>query len=184
MLDMTISQPAIEARRFILRPVRQSDAGLLQMYAGDKRVAEMTRSIAHPLPPGATEAFIRHAQSPKRTRDVWVMDGSDNSLSEVLGVISLARMDRHQSKIAYWVAPALWNAGFASEAVGTLLDANPQGCKTIFAEVFQTNPASARILTNHGFAYLGDAETFSVAKGATLPVWTYLKTMHNGRGGS
>ena len=34
---------------------------------------------------------------------------------------------------------------------------------TIFAAVFQDNPASARVLTNCGFEYVGDAEAFSVA---------------------
>ncbi|MFT4744129.1 MAG: RimJ/RimL family protein N-acetyltransferase, partial [Yoonia sp.] len=45
------------------------------------------------------------------------------------------------------------------------------------AEMFQVNPGSARVLTNCGFDYLGDAEAFSVARGATVPTWTYtLKT--------
>ena len=53
MLDKIAALPegAIAAGRFVLRPVRKSDAGLFAMYAGDKRVAEATRSIPHPLPP-------------------------------------------------------------------------------------------------------------------------------------
>ena len=39
------------------------------------------------------------------------------------------------------------------------------------------NPASARVLTNTGFEYLGDAEAFSVARGSTVPTWTYLKRL-------
>ena len=31
------------------------------------------------------------------------------------------------------------------------------------------------VLTNNGFQYLGDAEAFSVARGATVPTWTYLR---------
>jgi RimJ/RimL family protein N-acetyltransferase len=136
------------------------------MYAGDKRVAEATRSIPHPLPPGAAEAFVQRAMQAGGDEDVWVMDGSASGLSEVLGVISLKRMDetkwdRGQSEIGYWVAPAFWNTGFASEAVRALIAANPQKSRTIFAEVFQDNAGSARVLTNAGFQYLGDAETFS-----------------------
>ena len=37
---------------------------------------------------------------------------------------------------------------------------------TMFATVFQDNPASARVLTNAGFVYLGDAETY-LAKALT-----------------
>jgi RimJ/RimL family protein N-acetyltransferase len=109
-----------------------------------------------------------------RTEDIWALDGSKQGHAEVLGVIGLQRMDRDQSEVGYWVAPAFWNTGFASEAVKALLDANPQQRKTIFAAVFQDNPASARVLTNAGFEYLGDAEAFSVARNATVPTWTYL----------
>lgn len=168
-------QPVIAASRFVLRPVRGSDAGLLRLYAGDERVARATRTIPHPLPPGATEAFIARAQEPQRSEDVWVMDGSAEGLSEMLGVIALKRMERAQSEIGYWVAPAFWNTGIASEALAAILEANPQGCQTIFAEVFQDNPGSARVLTNAGFEYIGDAESYSVARDATVATWTYLK---------
>ena len=48
-----IADMRIAAGRFVLRPVRASDAGLIAHYAGDKRVAEATQGIPHPLPPGA-----------------------------------------------------------------------------------------------------------------------------------
>ena len=187
-LDLIATRPdalpagQIAAGRFVLRPVRRSDAGLFALYAGDKRVAEATRSIPHPLPPGAAEAFVTRAISGKGDEAIWVMDGSANGLAEVLGVISLKRMDegkwnRDQSEIGYWVAPAFWNTGFASEAVRALVEANPQRNSAIFAEVFQDNPGSARVLTNAGFQYLGDAETFSVARNARVPTWTYIRKL-------
>lgn len=169
--------PVIPAGRLVLRPVRKSDAGLFALYAGDRRVAEATRSIPHPLPPGAAEAFVVRMMSGQGPEVAWVMDGSAAGLAEVLGVISLKQIDRGQSEIGYWVAPAFWNAGFASEAVRALIAANPLGSRTIFAEVFQDNPGSARVLTNCGFAYIGDAESFSVARNARVATWTYLKKL-------
>ncbi len=184
MILDTIALPEnhIAAGRFVLRPVQKSDAGLFALYAGDKRVAEGTQSIPHPLPPGAAEAFVARAMSDKSGESVWVMDGAASGLAEVLGVISLKRMEDTkliggQSEIGYWVAPAFWNTGLASEAVRALVAANPQANCTIFAEVFQDNPGSARVLTNCGFEYLGDAESFSVARGALVPTWTYIKKL-------
>ena len=58
-----------------------------------------------------------------------------------------------------------------------MVAANPHRARTLFAEVFQDNPRSARVLTNNGFDYLGDAEVHSVARGATVPTWTYLRRM-------
>ncbi|MGQ0567815.1 MAG: GNAT family N-acetyltransferase [Gemmobacter sp.] len=170
-----LPQGAITAGRFVLRPVRRSDAGLFAMYAGDRRVAEATRSIPHPLPPGAAEAFVARAARTDTDEDIWVMDGVASGLPEVLGVISLKKMDRAQSEIGFWVAPAFWNIGIASEAVNALVAANPQNNKTIFAEVFQDNPGSARVLAHAGFEYLGDAESFSVARGVCVPTWTYVR---------
>lgn len=182
--DVQAQAGEIAAGRFILRPVRKSDAGLFAMYAGDRRVAEATHSIPHPLPPGAAEAFVERAMSVRSDEDVWVMDGTGTGLAEVLGVINLKRMDQGarggvagQSEISYWVAPAYWKTGIASQAVQALIAANPQSCRTIFAEVFQDNAGSARVLTNAGFQYLGDAETFSVARGARVATWTYIRKL-------
>jgi len=176
-MQETISdQPVIEADRFALRPPRRSDVGLLNLYAGDVRVAEGSRSIPHPMPPGTVEGYVARAQASARDEDVWVMDGGTKG-QEVLGVISLTRMDRGQAQLGYWVAPAFWNTGLASEAVLALVEANPLDNAQLFAEVFQDNPASARVLTHAGFAYIGDAEAHSVARGANVPTWTYIRKM-------
>lgn len=173
MYEKVINQPVIETERFDLRPLRQSDSGLIDLYAGDERVARHTSSIAHPLPPGSTADYIRRARAEDRVEDVWAMDAARTGGPELMGVIGLKRLDRDQSEIGYWVAPAFWNTGLAQEAVAALLQANPLGSDTIFASVFQDNPASARVLTNQGFEYLGDAETYCVARRANVPTWTY-----------
>lgn len=175
--EIRADQPILTSARLVLRPLLDSDAALLALYTGDKRVAEGTRSIPHPLPAGATEAFIRHAQSTAREEDVWALDGSVAGYDSVMGLLSLKPLDRKQSQIGFWVAPAFWNAGFASEAVRTIIENNPHQSRTLFAEVFQDNPASAQVLMNAGFDYLGEAEARSVARGAVVPTWTYIRRM-------
>lgn len=177
MFDTIPNLPVIEAERFVLRPIRHSDEGLLSLYAADERVARMTRNIPHPLPPGAMAAFIRRYLDDNRNGDVWVMDGSASGLGEMLGLMLLEPLGRNQSEISYLVAPAFWNSGIATEAVQAMLDANPHEARETCAEVFQDNPGSARVLTNCGFDYLGDAEAHSVARGAMVPTWTYLRKM-------
>lgn len=183
LIDKIATTPVtIDAGRFSLRPARRSDAGLISLYTSDRRLAEGTRSIPHPLPPGAAESYAAQAMKTGTDEDIWVMDGSGSGLPEVLGVISLKRMEdgkapRWQSQVGYWVAPAFWNTGIASEAVAALIAANPQGSKYLFAEVFQDNPGSAKVLIHNGFSYLGDAETFSVARSARVPTWTYVRKL-------
>jgi len=176
-LDQTPIQPLIETERFVLRPLRKSDAGLLVQYTSDERVARMTSSIPHPLPPGATEAYIGRALADERDEDVWAIDGTRDGGAELKGVIGLKRMDRNQSEAGFWIAPVFWNTGLASEALKALVDANPLNNAAMFASVFQDNPASARVLTHCGFEYLGDAETFSVSRNAAVPTWTYSRKL-------
>ena len=172
-LDSIVLQASIEAERFDLRPLRTSDQGLIELNVCDPRVALNTGSIPHPLPPGTTQAMIERALADDRAEDFWAMDGSKSGGAEVMGVISLTRLDRAQAEIGYWVSPAYWNSGVASAAVQALVEANPLQNTTIYASVFQDNAASARVLTNCGFGYLGDAETFSVARNAKVLTWTY-----------
>ena len=165
----------ISCDRFVLRSLQASDRGLIRMYTSDECLARNTESIPHPLPPGATKAFIERGLAENSQHDIWVIDGFDHGLAEVLGVIALKRLDDWQSEIGYWVAPAFWNTGFASEALGAIVEANPQGAETLFGQVFQDNPASGKVLTHCGFQYLGDAEVFCVARDAAVPTWTYLR---------
>lgn len=171
------TQVEILSKRLRLRPLQMSDISLLDLNAGDERVSKNTSSIPHPFPPGAAEAFVKRAHAQNRTEDMWAMDGTKSGLPELVGVISLTRMDRQQSEVGYWVALGFWNSGIASEAVEAIVRANPHASRTMFASVFQDNAASARVLTHAGFEYLGDAETFSVARNAKVPTWTYLKKL-------
>ncbi len=170
-------QPVIPTERFVLRPLRPSDAGMIAHYTADRRVAEGTRAIPHPLPKGASESFVARALAADRTEDVWAIDGSQHKLAELLGVVSLTRMEGDQSELGFWIGAGFWNTGFATEAVAAIVAANPHGARTLFAEAFQDNPGSARVLTNCGFVYLGDAESWSVARDARVPTWTYLRRM-------
>ncbi|WP_375260218.1 GNAT family N-acetyltransferase [Citreimonas sp.] len=176
-LGIVQDQPVVATERFDLRPLRRSDIGLLDLYAGDERVARMTRSIPHPLPPGASEAFVARSLRADRVDSVWAMDATKIGGDELLGTIALTPMDHGQAEIGYWVAPPAWNTGLASEAVMAMIEANPLGSCTLFASVFQDNPASARVLVHCGFDYIGDAEAFSVSRQATVPTWTYLRKL-------
>ncbi len=173
----TAGQAVVTTRRLTLRPMCRADMGLVEMYAGDRRVAANTASIPHPLPPGAADAYVTRALSGSGDETVWAMDATGAGLDALVGVVSLRAMDRGQAEIGYWVAPVVWNTGLASEAVGGLMAANPTGSAQVFASIFQDNPASARVLTNAGFDYISDAETFCVARGAVVPTWTYIRQM-------
>ena len=76
-VESITTQPSIQLDRFVLRPLRKSDAGLISHYAADERVARMTTSIPHPLPPGAVESYVERSTNPDRHEDVWAIDDSE-----------------------------------------------------------------------------------------------------------
>lgn len=171
------SQPRIEAQGLTLRPLRTTDASLIATHAGERAVARATAWIPHPLPQGMVDALIARSNDPDQPEVIWAMDGTASGGSPVMGLASLVRLDRDQAEISYWVGRKFWNAGIATRAIAALVAANPTQARTIFASVFQDNPASARVLTNSGFAYLGDAESFCVARDTKVPTWTYSKKL-------
>lgn len=167
-------QMVIPTARFSLRPARNSDVGLIEMFGEDKRLAEMTTYIPHPLPPGATAAFLDRVTKVDSDEQVWAIDGSKDGLGELLGMVSLKKVTEGQSEVSYWIAPNLWNSGLASEAVVALIAANPHDSSSLVASVFQDNPASAKIVTNMGFVLIGESEVYSIARTAMVETWDYV----------
>lgn len=170
-------QMVLETERFRLRPLRDGDGALIAQFAGQKSVAQMTPHIPHPYPVAAAEAYVAAVRGGHTSEVVWALDGTAAGLGALIGLISLCPMDRNQSEIAYWIAPVAWNTGLASAAVLALVAANPLDNATLFASVFQDNPASSRVLIRAGFRYIGEAETPCLARATVVPTWTYLCPM-------
>ena len=178
MSDLGFDQPELITPRLRLRRLSPSDAGLIHLYASDARVARMTTSIPHPAPPGSAEAFVERAMRAGAAETVWALDAGEDRENGLIGLISLKRAAENVGEIGYWVAPAFWNAGYASEAVDAVVrEAARQGYAALTAEVFQDNLASARVLTRAGFGYVGEGESYSVARGAMTPVFRYLREL-------
>lgn len=168
-----MDQALIQTERLTLRPLTRSDVGLIRLYSQDERLARMTRTIPHPLPPGATEAFVDGVLSGTRGDTVWAIEHRGASGPALIGLVALAEDD----EIGYWIGVPFWSTGFATEAVEAVVahclgEMRPR----LHAQVFQDNPASAQVLTKAGFRYVGEDSVYSIARGATVPVWRYELT--------
>ena len=171
-------QPEIATPRLRLRPLRPRDAGLIALYCSDRRVGWTTARIPYPYPPGAAEAFIERVTAPGAVEWSWALDTGADDENGLVGCIGLEPTGDGLAEIGYWVAPAFWNTGYASEAVeGLVAHAAASGWRELTAGVFQDNPASARVLTRAGFAYEGEGETFSLARGAMVPTFRYRRVL-------
>lgn len=153
----------IETERLTLRRPRLSDSGLMSLYAGDKRVAEMLEHVPHPYPPGAAEAFI--ARASRSAEHLWVMDATKIDGPEFIGVISLKPKATH-AHLVYWVGPPFWGAGYASEAaLAVVAAAAKTGFTRLEGRIVAENEPSAHVLVNAGFKEAGQGDFYSVARG-------------------
>ncbi|PZQ47912.1 MAG: GNAT family N-acetyltransferase [Rhodovulum sulfidophilum] len=177
MSELTLPDDCLETERLRLRRLRPSDAAVLTLYASDPRVAKMTTDIPHPYPPGYAEAYVERVTRPGARELAWGIDlGEDDAGNGLIGRISLRRLADGAAELSYWIAPAFWNAGYASEAVEAVVrHADAHGIPALVAQVLQDNERAARALTRAGFAYLGAGEAHSVGRGAMVPTFRYRR---------
>ncbi|TPE51458.1 GNAT family N-acetyltransferase [Amaricoccus solimangrovi] len=177
MSELLLSPEVIETERLRLRGLRPSDAALLTLYASDARVAKTTTDIPHPFPPGYAEAYVERVTRPGSRDLAWAIDtGAADEGNGLIGRISLRVLDDGRAELAYWIAPAFWGAGYATEAVRAVTAyADARGIGALVAQVLQDNERAARALTRAGFVYLGEGEIYSVGRAAMVPTFRYRR---------
>lgn len=177
MLDAVKIAPRIESPRLVLRPPRPQDAGLIAFYLGERRAAESLTAIPHPYPPGAAEALIERALAGRRSGPLYVMDATPSDGPEMIGLVFLERAADEGAdvfKVSYMVGPAFRNTGYATEALEAVRDhLFAAGARALVATVFQDNETSAHVLIRAGFAYTGETDALSAARGGVAPAWRY-----------
>ena len=141
----------------LLRPLRPSDAGILQNIASDARVALSTASIPHPYPEnGAIEFILRSTKSAGRHRRSFAVAlKQTDELIGLCGFIATGPV----AEIRYLIAPSHWRRGVATEAARALaLHLFDQlGFKEITATAMTTNLGSIGVLRKLNFERESDS---------------------------
>lgn len=164
--------------RLRLRPLRPSDAALLSLYGNDARIAQMTSTIPHPYPPGLAESYVARVTAARSAETAWALDAGSDDENGLIGCISLKTLAGAEAEIGYWVAPAYWGTGFASEAVEAIVArVGDTGLTALTASVFQDNLASVKVLTRAGFVFERVGEAYSVARSAMVPTFRYRRML-------
>jgi RimJ/RimL family protein N-acetyltransferase len=103
----------------------------------------------------------------------------DGELIGGIGLILNSDVYAYSAEISYWLGEEFWNKGIATEAVRQMIEY----CYyyfdiiRIYAEVFETNKASMRVLEKNGF-YLEGVRRKAVYKNAVLMddyIWVKLR---------
>jgi len=84
-------------------------------------------------------------------------------------------VDRRSAEIGYWLGEEFWGRGIATEALIAVTDhafASHDLCR-VFANVFEWNPASARVLEKAGYAFEGRLRKSVTKEGQTIDQLMY-----------
>jgi len=176
-MDIQNTSTVMKTERLNLRPLRDSDAGLISLYVGDERVALNLAVVPHPYPPGAAEAYIEYSRASDTDEIIWVIELNN----ELIGVISIHPKEDGRGNIGYWLAPQFWGAGFTPEALESVIGfARRNEFVQLNASVHQGNHGSARVLIKEGFEYIGDTESHSIPRGGMVKSWKYCLDLSDG----
>ncbi len=152
-------QPDLVTGRLVLRSLGPEDSMQIATLASDPGVSEYILEIPHPYTgPLAQEWIAGLAAAYDAGTDV-VFGISLRNSGELIGVIGLLSIHREHSraKLGYWIGRPYWNFGFATEAVGGLLDFGFRvlGLNRIYAFYMAGNPASGRVMEKCGMRHEG-----------------------------
>jgi RimJ/RimL family protein N-acetyltransferase len=139
----------LETERLMLRAPRPEDVTAIVLLANDRRIAENTARIPHPLGVDDAERFI--ATVNKRASEACFVITLDDTLIGACGVDP--REDG--AEIGYWLGASYWGQGYATEAVRAVIDHafGDLQHEALQAGARVSNPASRRVLEKCAFQW-------------------------------
>jgi RimJ/RimL family protein N-acetyltransferase len=156
---------ALATERLVLRPVTREDTAGILALAGDARVADMTRSIPHPLVPGQVAEWFEGLGARREQAFAVTRKGAEGSL---IGVVALTlSADGKTASLGYWLGVDYWGQGYMSEAVRRVMRYAFGDLKldSVDAEAFVGNGRSVGVLVKAGFDVDGRATRLAPARG-------------------
>jgi RimJ/RimL family protein N-acetyltransferase len=159
MLALSDHPPELATERLILRELVLTDARSVADRAGDRRVARYLIAVPSPYPVALATRWIAG-------RIAWWAQGRGVTLAiahrdapdELLGSVSLRQFARdRRAELGYWLGADMWSRGYATEAVGALLDFGfgQLRLERIYAHVLQGNAASCHVVEKLGMTCEG-----------------------------
>jgi ribosomal-protein-alanine N-acetyltransferase len=138
--------------RCVIRPWRADDLDSLVRHANDPRVARTVRDLfPSPYTREEGDRWLAYATAAGRTHSFAIEVGG--AAVGGIGMIPGEDVHRIRAEVGYWLGHAFWGRWIMTEAVTAfsahLLD--ERGFLRLEAPVFDTNPASGRVLEKSGY---------------------------------
>ena len=147
----------LRTERLFLRPAWLEDAPELARAIGQEPVVRMLARVPWPYREEHARAWIGMAKDPRLPSLLVTLPDEGG---RIVGGCGLHEKDGF-SEVGYWIGPAHWGRGYATEALGGLLSlARAIGHGRIVGRHAADNPASGRVLCKVGFRPTGRTRAF------------------------
>lgn len=157
-----------------IRSFRADDADALVRYADNRNVSRTLRDrFPHPYTPNAAAAWLRHVAAAE-PETAFAIASSDELVGGI-GVELGEDVHRRTAEIGFWLGEPFWGHGFATSAVKafTAWAFERFDLLRISGCVFESNPASARVLEKAGYQLEGRMRLSVVKDGKAMDQLIY-----------
>ncbi|MBO9664650.1 GNAT family protein [Dokdonella sp.] len=171
--DSSLPLPRLDCGVAVLRPWRLDDLDSLVASANDASVSRSLRDrFPYPYTGDDGRAWLTRAVDESDRAWALEIDGS------AVGGVSLhpgVDVHRHSAELGYWLAQRHWGHGIMTAVIRAFAPRAMDAFRLyrLYATVYETNPASARVLEKAGFAREGVQKSAVVKRGELLDLYVY-----------
>jgi RimJ/RimL family protein N-acetyltransferase len=144
-----------------LRTLADGDLDALFVWESDPRAVEMAAFTR--ANPSDRSAFDGHYERVRANPANTLLAIDDDG--EFVGTVGSFTRDGER-EVTYWIAPARWGQGLASEALRAFLAIEPT--RPLYGRVADHNGASAKVLARAGFVEVASETAFAPGVGAEI----------------
>lgn len=160
-------------QRLMLRPGWPEDAAALAQAIAHEAVAMKLARLPWPYTTSDAAAWLG---TPRGGTDPnFVITALDEATPRLVGGIALSPDESGATELGYWLTPAAWGRGYATEAARAVVDIarHALGLRRLVSGHFVDNPASGGVLRKLGFRETGREPRRSLARGHDVECATY-----------
>jgi RimJ/RimL family protein N-acetyltransferase len=158
----------------LLRPFQRGDELSLVRHANNRDVWINLRDLfPHPYTLADARRWIND-QIRQRETNQWAIEVDGHAVGGI-GIQPRQDVNRISVEIGFWLGEEYWGRGIMTEAVGaiTRYAFSTRGFTRVFAEVFEWNDASMRVLEKNGFVREGVLRSNAIKAGQVIDQVVY-----------
>ena len=154
---------ALKTERLVIKSPEIDDKVELTQLINDYDVVQWLSNMPFPYKQEDAEVFIEQSQEKILKHEIKTYMIFHNK--KMLGGIELRDFNGHSCELGYWLGKKYWGKGFATEAVGRLLELgfDELDLNEIYASYKVGNKASKKVLEKSGFQFYREKQEFDSA---------------------